>query len=673
MLSVHSLVRYSLLFALSLFVACTSQETKKEAKLSEKQPNPIAQKATPPAPVAVSDTPTVEKPARPTPSQKKRPARKLKPTQMPQPATEAQAWQAPTREQLRSLLPKPQVFIFNSKVPRKLIAKQGTLIEVPPNAFKDKKTGEIYEGKVRLEVEEFYTPGQFILASLATQSENQLLESAGMLNLKALDEAGNELALVEDKALLLGFPKSNSQRLSTEDGLRMFNSTHGDDWALNEPIGEESTVGTGLSDSEFNALLPSQRTRLRRGEALSWENLRETSRTREAYLGFVKEGESFIFLNSNIPDSSSLKTIFYQKQKELDLPEGYQLPGFPSQKYSYRRFESRAGLFNLYATVELRYRVKRDTLEFEYDAFKKGTQITPYAATEKYALKPVTHKINLKWGIPLLADYSFLRDYEFEHISATEQQHNDLKVKPGRIISKWEEGNYEGPHVYMQYIPIFQKDFGKDRPRTPNFLSRKDIKYLKKAEKKKDDILLSPSYDLLYPNKKIAKSYFKAMKGQHKKKLSWTVYTKTFIAEYVVIDADTTPVQKALQEARIAYVYASVNSLGLINCDRFTRDEFERMAKHNVALSTETISTPVLHFEDINSLIRPSQRTQKEYIFFNLPNLAVNLIDIKYNPKDNIFMLGKLKTTAHQLQDAQKKVKYQEVSREEITQVLAEL
>ena len=82
------------------------------------------------------------------------------------------------KELLKTFEVEPQQFIIDNTKDTLLTCKYGTVVLIPANSLEG-KTGIVFT------VKEFYKQSEFILNNLTTVSNNQLLESGGMLYLKA--------------------------------------------------------------------------------------------------------------------------------------------------------------------------------------------------------------------------------------------------------------------------------------------------------------------------------------------------------------------------------------------------------------------------------------------------------------------------------------------------------
>lgn len=119
-----------------------------------------------------------------------------------------------------------QVFLIRSERDTVLLGQQGTVVAVPARAW-DLPAG----GMVRLELREFYSTADIILAGLSTRSGASLLETGGMVYLGA---TANEqpVSLRQGQRLLLRMPTARKL-----DDMQFFQGVgaqpqHGPDWQL---------------------------------------------------------------------------------------------------------------------------------------------------------------------------------------------------------------------------------------------------------------------------------------------------------------------------------------------------------------------------------------------------------------------------------------------------------
>jgi hypothetical protein len=111
---------------------------------------------------------------------------------------------------------------INPKIEQRIVAKQGTKVKVPANAF------DVAEGvEVLLKVTEVYRKSDMILQNLATVSNGHALETGGMIKIEAFAD-GVPVQLKEGMALELEVPTKE-----IEDSMQLFSSEVAEDGSIN--------------------------------------------------------------------------------------------------------------------------------------------------------------------------------------------------------------------------------------------------------------------------------------------------------------------------------------------------------------------------------------------------------------------------------------------------------
>jgi hypothetical protein len=118
---------------------------------------------------------------------------------------------------LSDVIENPQVRFIDPDVRTTIHGLKGTQIGIPENAFVT-KTGIPVSENVRLELKEFYNLKECILNNLTTTSNQQLLESGGMIHLQAFVGI-EEVMVAPDVTLEILFA---SQAKNPEDGMELF-------------------------------------------------------------------------------------------------------------------------------------------------------------------------------------------------------------------------------------------------------------------------------------------------------------------------------------------------------------------------------------------------------------------------------------------------------------------
>lgn len=111
---------------------------------------------------------------------------------------------------------------INPKIKQTIVAKQGTKVKVPANAF------DVPDGtKVLLKVTEVYRKSDMILQNLATVSNGHALETGGMIKIEAFAN-GAPIQLKEGMSLGVEVPTEE-----IEDSMQLFASEIADDGSIN--------------------------------------------------------------------------------------------------------------------------------------------------------------------------------------------------------------------------------------------------------------------------------------------------------------------------------------------------------------------------------------------------------------------------------------------------------
>ncbi|MCC6727240.1 MAG: OmpA family protein, partial [Saprospiraceae bacterium] len=136
------------------------------------------------------------------------------------------------------LLPKPNIFCVDPAKDTILRCSLGTLFHLKANAFK------LPEGPpakcLTIKVVEAYRLSEMLFANLSTTSNGNLLETSGMLHFSAFDEKGNELDLVNGKAVTAFVPTD-----SVDENLQIFKGVQSTAYAgINWLVDEQSKLAS---------------------------------------------------------------------------------------------------------------------------------------------------------------------------------------------------------------------------------------------------------------------------------------------------------------------------------------------------------------------------------------------------------------------------------------------
>ncbi|MFM1999895.1 MAG: hypothetical protein RL204_1842 [Bacteroidota bacterium] len=109
---------------------------------------------------------------------------------------------------LNNLEETPQVHFINPKKYNIIEGVEGTLIEFPANLFSSNSTAD---EEVRIELKEYYTVSKCIQNGMSTVCGDKLLESGGMIELRAFDQNQQELILNENQSYSISFKDQAEQ------------------------------------------------------------------------------------------------------------------------------------------------------------------------------------------------------------------------------------------------------------------------------------------------------------------------------------------------------------------------------------------------------------------------------------------------------------------------------
>ena len=124
-----------------------------------------------------------------------------------------------TKTFFNSTKKEAQIISFNASEDYIVTLKEGTEISIPANAFINSKTQKEVTGNVSLEVTEYYKLSDIILADLSTKSDDQILETGGMLYIEAKKNDSN-LKLKPGKELEIVFNNKGKKDMQLFNGLK---------------------------------------------------------------------------------------------------------------------------------------------------------------------------------------------------------------------------------------------------------------------------------------------------------------------------------------------------------------------------------------------------------------------------------------------------------------------
>lgn len=119
---------------------------------------------------------------------------------------------------------KASTFVIRANRDTVIKCKEGTLLSIPANCFLRAKDGKAVDGNTKLSVKEFYKISDMLLANLTTSSNGNMIETGGMLHIKANAKDNNDsLILNKGKNITIALPTTQNVN---NNGMQLFNGTH---------------------------------------------------------------------------------------------------------------------------------------------------------------------------------------------------------------------------------------------------------------------------------------------------------------------------------------------------------------------------------------------------------------------------------------------------------------
>ncbi|CAH8282943.1 TonB-like protein [Mariniflexile fucanivorans] len=128
-----------------------------------------------------------------------------------------------------------QKFTIDTSKDITLTCKEGTKLVIKANSFSDQNNKNV-TGNVDLEVTEYYKVSDILFANLTTKSDDKLLETGGMLFIKAKKD-NLDLKLKENTSIEMSFPTANKK-----EGMQLFSGVWKNDeinWQLQNELIEK--------------------------------------------------------------------------------------------------------------------------------------------------------------------------------------------------------------------------------------------------------------------------------------------------------------------------------------------------------------------------------------------------------------------------------------------------
>ena len=143
-------------------------------------------------------------------------------------------------------------FKFNPQKKLKLVCPEGTKIKAPRNAFVFADGSPAVE-EVKLNVTEYYSKADFLMADLTTMCNDRLIESGGMLHISATCQ-GREVFVADGKSLSISLPANGEHK----PGMELFlgqETASGVNWKLGSAMLDRRGRGQRQNSNYYNEMI----------------------------------------------------------------------------------------------------------------------------------------------------------------------------------------------------------------------------------------------------------------------------------------------------------------------------------------------------------------------------------------------------------------------------------
>ncbi len=145
-------------------------------------------------------------------------------------------------------------FTIDSSADTTIFGEQGTRIFIGSKTFQF-SNGNMVTDSIQIQLKEFYKTSDIVLAELSTESNGSILETAGMINIKAFSNK-EEIQMRSDKRIAIHFPKK--QYAYKKMNLFYADETATDTSAVNWQIDTTDLIKRTLKLGSFGWWHPSQ-------------------------------------------------------------------------------------------------------------------------------------------------------------------------------------------------------------------------------------------------------------------------------------------------------------------------------------------------------------------------------------------------------------------------------
>lgn len=224
-----------------------------------------------------------------------------------------------------TLKKESQIITINTQKDTLLFCKEGTRLKIKANSFVDKQNKTVY-GNIAIDITEFYTLSDMLMANLSTTSNGKPLETGGMLYIEAKKD-NSRLKLKDGSAIEVLFPTANKK-----GGMQLFSGKwqNGNiNWNV-ETYTDIITLGSNESTSiPFNNIdiILDTVYRFERGKA---EYIREIMHDKDFVVdsAFIKKWETYqkkrlirVYGDLNDKTVTLRKSLFERKGSKFKILE----------------------------------------------------------------------------------------------------------------------------------------------------------------------------------------------------------------------------------------------------------------------------------------------------------------------------------------------------------------
>lgn len=509
-----------------------------------------------------------------------------------------------------------QEFAISPTIQQRINGKEGTIVDIPENAFVF-EDGSSPKGTVKVSLTEAFDFNAFMNHDLSCNSNGELLESGGMIKLTASSE-GRELKMKEGKEIQLTYPEDK-----VKDGMELF-------------YGEETAEGVS-----------------------NWEATHSDIQIKQ---DITKKSFSFkLDIESLIVEKES--EVNYPKFDFPAIPKSPTKPSKPSKPF--KPTEPQKENIKLHLSLKEKIFLSREAKDSLINKEYQRKYNYYSIRLKRYEQKQAFYQKKMDLYPTKLEEYNTqLKDWK----SKLSDLHNQVNSYNSNLIC------YEKIKTYSFAQKYLKKKIGTTDTLTLLY------KYMNLCQIKHDATELSKVNKYRKKLTSKSKEYNIGVRdpfpcGQNPLSEEINPFPVDYLNKLIISHQDAQRMLNRIELASKKYdnihnlgkYTMSVSRLGWINCDRFINVKEED--KKELALKADSNTKYYVVFKDMKSMLRPL-RIKNEVSFSGIPiNQEIAVLGIKLkNKKPFIFYKEmKLKDDRHLIP------KFKSSSIDEISSVFASL